>query len=115
MPIINSISTADNTTLNTFSVTGFSNQLVYFIVQLVIQTEYASNGNKPLTQKQITEWICLQRRVQSNRWRNKIEGGLIFYLHTVSSESNANHLEITMRFRTLSVRWHTRKPRICCP
>jgi len=58
MPIINSISTADNTTLNTFSGSngnGFTNQLVYFIVQLVIQTEYASNGNKPLTQKQITE------------------------------------------------------------
>jgi hypothetical protein len=56
MPIINSISTADNTTLTGYTNNnGFTNQLVYFIVQLVIQTEYASNGNKNLTQKQITE------------------------------------------------------------
>jgi len=55
MPVTNTISGLNNANSLTPPSNGFSSQLVYFIVSLVIQTEYASNGNKNLTQKQITE------------------------------------------------------------
>lgn len=57
MPVnSNSLSlTTDNNTTNTTSQNLVTGNLVYFIVSLVIQTEYSSNGNQNLTQKQITE------------------------------------------------------------
>ena len=55
MPVTSNLTNGSDQLATNIDGSASQFNLVYFIVSLVIQTEYASNGNKNLTQKQITE------------------------------------------------------------